>query len=111
MQYPSIPTNLKQATFAELAKADSQLRLYKNVTVLSIPHWRAIPQLVAVASDISRTQRRIAKEIKTRPEYQQAAAARSLVVKLDDDAQKLDEARTKAETSVAKLEALWQVAA
>lgn len=69
MEYPHIPPNLKQAPYQELARAEMDLRHYKNVTILGIPHWRAIPQLKESAKKVSADQRRVMKEIKARPEF------------------------------------------
>lgn len=69
MQYPQLPTNLKQASYQDLARADSALRQYKNVTILGIKHWRAIPQLKDAIKVVNRDQRRVLKEIKARPEF------------------------------------------
>ena len=69
MEYPTLPSNLKQAPYQELARADNALRQYKNVTILGIRHWRAIPQLKEAAKQVNRDQRRVLKEIKARPEF------------------------------------------
>ena len=69
MMYPDIPSNLKQAPYQELARVEMDLRMYKNVTILTIPHWRAIPQLKDAIKEVNRDQRRVLKEIKARPEF------------------------------------------
>ncbi len=68
MEYPHIPSNLKQAPYQELARVDNALRHYKNATILGIKHWRAIPQLKDAIKEVNRDQRRVLKEIKARPE-------------------------------------------
>jgi hypothetical protein len=67
MEYPTIPANLKQASLEELARAHNALRQYKNVTVLGIRHWRAIPELKDRVKQVNADQRRIMREIKSRP--------------------------------------------
>lgn len=69
MDYPQLPMNLKQAPYQELARAEMALRQYKNVTILGIKHWRAIPQLKDAIKQVNKDQRRVLKEIKARPEF------------------------------------------
>lgn len=73
MKYPAIPLDLKQAPYSELERAAQALRDYKNVTILNIRHWRAIPELLAAAKQVTKDQRRVLREIKARPEFAKRA--------------------------------------
>lgn len=69
MDYPQLPANLKHASYSELTRAEMSLRQYKNITILGIKHWRAIPQLCDAAKEVNKDQRRVMREIKARPEF------------------------------------------
>lgn len=69
MLYPEIAANLKQVSLPDLQRAASQLRTYKNVTILTIPHWSVIPELKDAAKQAGKDQRRVMREIKSRPEF------------------------------------------
>lgn len=68
MQYPQLPDNLKASSYSELARAAAALRQYKNVTILGVKHWRAIPELKDRIRAVNADQRRIQRELRSRPE-------------------------------------------
>lgn len=69
MDYPTLPPNLHQATYSDLSRAEFALRQYKNVTILGIPHWTAIPQLQDAAKRVRQDRQRVLRELKQRPEF------------------------------------------
>jgi hypothetical protein len=68
MEYPKIPTDLKSSSYYELARTAAALRDYKNVTILGIRYWRTRPDLLERMKEVSADQRRIHRELRTRPE-------------------------------------------